>query len=90
MAFRNLNRHDAWQDYCQSHAAVLAKIGLPANLFESEQALSDFLTTGYSDRIDLNLLEEERFWKLFKFVTNWFDFEAVAFTVMETRRIQGH
>jgi hypothetical protein len=90
MSFKNRDRYSAWQDYCKSNASVLAEIGLPETLLQSERALSDFLTTGYSDRVDLNLLEEERFWKLFKFVTTWFDLDTALFTAMETRRIQGH
>ncbi len=62
------------------------------SLFESVRALSDFLTTGYNDvdRVTLDLLDDDRFWKLFKFATIWFDFDTHSFTAMETRRIRGH
>jgi hypothetical protein len=89
MSFRSTNKHDAWCGYCEQHALRLSEIGLPAILFKSDRVLADFLTTGYSEdrKWNLDRLDNDRFWQLFDFVDNWFDFDTITFTAMESRRI---
>jgi hypothetical protein len=89
VTFRHTNRHDAWIKHCQHSAAQIAGIGLPLEMFETEQTLADFLTSGRHAELelDLNALPDEQFWKLFDFATSTFDYEAAAFTALERRRL---
>jgi len=89
---RRTNRHDAWIKHREEFAAKLAEIGLPDEVFESEQALAEFLTSGRREDLglDLNAIPEPQFWKLFYFATSWFDYDAASFTALERRRLLRH
>ena len=86
------NKHDAWIKHRQESAVKIAEIGLPAALFDSEQALAEFLTSGRRNDLglDLDAVPEPQFWQLFHFASSWFDYEAASFTALERRRLHGH
>jgi len=87
---RKKNRPDSWLEYCDRNRAVIASIGLPEALFKTELALSEFLSAGRLAGVaaELDALPEPEFSKLFHFVTMYFDYDAVNFTAMETRRLK--
>ncbi len=89
---RKWNRRDAWNKHCEESASQLAEIGLPIEVFASEQSLAEFLSTGYREdlSLDLDTLPEPQFWKLFRFADSWFDSEAAGFKALERRRLSGH
>jgi len=43
---RRMNRHDAWVKHREESAAQFAEIGLPIAVYDSEQTLAEFLTSG--------------------------------------------
>ena len=91
MSFRrNRNRRDLWANFCKRNPTAIAETGLPKSLFTSERALSEYLTTGRGTHSEpaLDSLEETRFWKLFDFVSSWFDYDAMCVTAFEARRVR--
>lgn len=93
MSFRRrTNRHDAWAKYRDRSAAIIAKTGLPPQIFETESGLREFLTTGRREDLsaDLNAISDDQFYQLFDFASSFFDYDTVDFTAMERRRLVGH
>jgi hypothetical protein len=88
---RDANRHNTWIKHLKDSAAQIAEIGLPLEVYETEQAFADFLTSGMHPDlgIGVNSLPDKQFWKLFDFVTSTFDCRAAAFTALERRRLRG-
>ena len=93
MSFRRrTNRHKAWTKYCEAFAPKFAEIGLPPEVYSSENSFTEFLTTGRREELalDLDALSGEQFEKLVHFVTSWFDYDAADFLAFERRRLLGH
>ena len=92
MSFRRrMNRHDAWIKHREESAGELAEIGLSTAIYDSEQTLAEFLTSGRREDLglDLDAVPEPQFWELFHFASSWFGCDASSFTALERRRLRG-
>lgn len=90
---RSNNRHKAWQNYCQQHAALIDKLELPNWVFASEPNFRRFATMGQLGAVSSSVycfgqLEDSLFWDLFHFIQTYFDMDATLFDAFERARIR--
>ena len=93
MSFKNINRHVNWLEYCNKNARNIAFIGLESKIFESEKKFREYVTygtvNGKSEGLQkIDEIEDEKFWKLFEFSTNYFDMDGILFEEIEKSRLK--
>lgn len=89
---KKFNKKNAWEDYCQKHFQLISLLALPEEVFRTEANFRDFVTYGKltskeHKEFDFSNLDNELFWKLFYFITNYFDMDAILFDKFEIERI---
>ncbi|MFK8012994.1 MAG: hypothetical protein AB8B80_13205 [Marinicellaceae bacterium] len=92
MSFKSKNKYNIWLDYCDKKSDDIYFIGLESEIFESEKKFREYATygtiNGKSDRFQtVDQINDEKFWKLFDFITSYFDMDASLFDEIEKSRI---
>ena len=75
LSFRKSNnRHDQWDAFVAANAELIAATDLPSQLFRTETALVDFLTSGVARELSLSMaaLPEKQFISLEAVVNAYF------------------
>lgn len=90
---RTENRHDIWLEYCKKNISSLEFIGLDPKVYRTEDVFREFATLGTIEvssegLIRIGELEDEKFWTLHKFITEYFDMDAMLFEEYEKSRIE--
>lgn len=93
MSFRRRNnRKEAWEEYCIANADVLETIGLHHTIHACESKFREYAKTGYvNDSYDVKIapseLDDKKFWLLHRFITEYFDMDALLFENYESSRV---
>ncbi|MGD1958106.1 MAG: hypothetical protein ACFB2Y_04600 [Fulvivirga sp.] len=94
MTFRKTkNKHDLWQAHCRKHQDLIVNLDLPSWPFKNEQNFRRFATTGALDAEELEVLDfdevnDQEFWELHDFITNYFEMDASLFDSFEQSRVK--
>lgn len=90
---KEYNSFAIWKDYCKKNQGLIELLNLPRWVFLKEQNFREFAKTGKINKTNLNhfdfeILEDEVFWKVFYFITNYFDGDGELFTKFEESRLK--
>lgn len=90
---KNYNSFTNWQEYCNKNQALIELLNLPNWVFLNERNFREFATIGKLgnenlDYFDFERLEDKIFWKVFYFITNYFDEDGQLFTKFEASRLK--
>jgi hypothetical protein len=87
MNFRRVsNRADSWRLYCHEHRRLIEQTRLPIEVFASERIFRDFATHGIASGSPP--LTPEQVDALHRFITTYFDLDALLFDDFEEIRRQ--
>jgi len=79
-----------WKSYCNENHELIEELQLPIWVFSKELNFREYATTGKMDEVNKSRFDFDGklFWKLFSFITNFFDFDLILFIKFEESRIK--
>ena len=86
------NSKEIWDEYCSENLSTLVEIGLDPSIYRTEIGFREWATKGFLESANITQippseLSDEKFWLLYRFITNFFDYDAVVFENYERSRI---
>jgi hypothetical protein len=93
MKFRKTaNKSQQWVDYCNKNRALIGELNCPDWVFHSERNFRQFATYGITEdngreKFIFEELNDALFWRLFHFISDYFDMDAGLFDEFEKVRI---
>lgn len=90
MSFKSSNKRDVWKEYCSTHSELLGELKLNKWVVHSEENFREFATYGYVDSYrqevySFSALSEEGYYRLYSFMSNYFDMNMIDFSSFKER-----